>query len=78
MTNKRTTKPRRFLTRMAQDHADKLMLRTRSAVGFLNGTSASESAKMAAFLDLFHPTLDNERRVVLMLEAKAADTRRRA
>lgn len=50
-----------------------IMRRTRAAVAFINGTNASEAAKMAAFLDIFHPEVQGQQHLSLMQAARAQD-----
>lgn len=65
-------------TAMAQDMMERngMMNRVRAAVALYNSTrGGSESMKMAAFLDIFHPNLAEDTRLSLMQDARERDRR---
>jgi hypothetical protein len=45
------------------------MDRTRAAVGYINISNGGERMRLAAFLDIFHPEIDGERRQKMLIEA---------
>jgi hypothetical protein len=44
------------------------MERTRAAVGYINAADSGDKVRMAAFLDIFHPEMSQEKRNKILIE----------